>query len=231
MIKQIKLKMLNQMKKIILLTTVIVLFSCSTEEITADQHLEEITADQNLIEENENLTNDDTANSDKNGQNTNKDSDNDGINDDADVDGEGISDDEYRKLSDTKLSSTVQQKITAYINENHSGKTITEVEIENQIIEVELNGNIELSFNLSGDFLGTKVDDEDYNDNENEYRSLSGSSLSEVVQQKIKAYINAHYPNDTIAEVEIENQKIEVELYSDIELIFDLNGNFVRLDD
>ncbi len=107
MIKQIKLKMLNQMKKIILLTTVIVLFSCSTEEITADQHLEEITADQNLIEENENLTNDDTANSDKNGQNTNKDSDNDGINDDADVDGEGISDDEYRKLSDTKLSSTV----------------------------------------------------------------------------------------------------------------------------
>jgi len=44
-------------------------------------------------------------------------------------------------------------------------------------------------------------------------------------------YINDNYPNDTVTEVEIENQEIEIELSSDIELIFDLNGNFLRLDD
>ena len=120
----------------------------------------------------------------------------------------GISneDDEYQNLSDTNLSSTVQQEITDYINENHTGGTITEVEIENQIIEIELSGNTELSFTLSGDYLTTEVDDEDdqddddshdeddnddendqddddSDDEENEYSSLSSSNLSQAVQQ------------------------------------------------
>ncbi|MEK9787611.1 MAG: PepSY-like domain-containing protein, partial [Flavobacteriaceae bacterium] len=201
--------------------------------------------------------------------------DEDGINDeyDDDIDGDGVSneEDEYQNLSDTDLSSTIQQKITAYINENHSGETITEVEIENQIIEVELSGNIELSFDLNGDFLSTEAendhdndndnddndhdndddndndnddnnhdndddndhdnDDNENDDNENEYSSLSSSNLSQAVQQKIADYISANYPNEYVTEVEIENQKIEVELSSGIELIFDLNGNFLRLDD
>ncbi len=270
------------MKKIILLTTGILLLSCSNEELAEDQ---------NLIDDIELLSNENELNSDKDSAQTTKDTDNDGINDEADadvdgdgtldngtdsdgdgindladvdtdndgiedngtdidedgindeydddIDGDGISneEDEYQNLSDTDLSSTIQQKITAYINENHSGETITEVEIENQIIEVELSGNIELSFDLNGDFLATKAendhdnDDNENDDNENEYSSLSSSNLSQAVQQKIADYISANYPNDSVTEVEIENQKIEVELSSGIELIFDLNGNFLRLDD
>ena len=277
------------MKKIILLTTGILLFSCSTEDVSDDQ---------NLINEIESLNVNEETISDKSSSTTNKDTDNDGINDEADADidgdgtidngtdsdGDGINDladvdsdndgiedngtdidedgindeydddidgdgvpneeDEYQNLSDTDLSSSIQQKITAYINENHSGETITEVEIENQIIEVELSGNIELSFDLNGDFLSTEAendqdndDDNDDNENddnendENEYSSLSGSNLSKSVQQKISDYISTNYPNDTVTKVEIENQKIEVELSSGIELIFDINGNFVRLDD
>ena len=271
------------MKKIILLTTGIVLFSCSTEEIIDDQNLideieslannEDVTLDENSTKASNDTDKDginDEADSDVDGDGTldnGTDSDGDGINDladvdndndgiddngtdidedginddyDDDIDGDGISneDDEYQNLSDTDLSLSVQKKITDYINENHSGKTITEVEIENQIIEIELSGNTELSFTLSGDYLTTEVDDEDDNDDdndsdddENEYSSLSSSSLSEAVQQKIVKYINDNYPNDTVTEVEIENQEIEIELSSDIELIFDLNGNFLRLDD
>ena len=249
------------MKKIILLTTGILLLSCSIVELAEDQ---------NLIDDIELLSNENELNSDKESAQTTKDTDNDGINDEADVDtdndgiedngtdidedgindeydddidGDGISneEDEYQNLSDTDLSSTIQQKITAYINENHSGETITEVEIENQIIEVELSGNIELSFDLNGDFLSTEAendhdndddnDDNENDDNENEYSSLSSSNLSQAVQQKIADYISANYPNNSVTEVEIENQKIEVELSSGIELIFDINGNFVRLDD
>lgn len=261
------------MKKIILLTTGILLLSCSNEELAEDQ---------NLIDDIELLSNENELNSDKESAQTTKDTDNDGISDEADadvdgdgtldngtdsdgdgindladvdtdndgiedngtdidedgindeyddyIDGDGISneEDEYQNLSDTDLSSTIQQKITAYINENHSGETITEVEIENQIIEVELSGNIELSFDLNGDFLATKAendhdnDDNENDDNENEYSSLSSSNLSQAVQQKIADYISANYPNDSVT---------EVELSSGIELIFDLNGNFLRLDD
>ena len=281
------------MKKIILLTTGIVLFSCSTEEIIDDQNLideieslannEDVTLDKNNTKASNDTDKDginDEADSDVDGDGTldnGTDSDGDGINDladvdndndgiddngtdidedginddyDDDIDGDGISneDDEYQNLSDTDLSSSVQKKITDYINENHSGKTITEVEIENQIIEIELSGNTELSFTLSGAYLSTEVDveddndddndsddydsdDDDSDDDENEYSSLSSSTLSEAVQQKIADYIRANYPNDSVTEVEIENQKIEVELSSDVELIFDLNGNFLRLDD
>jgi hypothetical protein len=320
------------MKKIILLATGIVLFSCANDEITEDQ---------NLIDEIESSILPEDAPSDKTSLSANKDTDNDGINDEADADvdgdgtldngtdsdGDGINDladvdndndgiddngtdidedgindaydddidgdgidneeDEYQSLSDTALSPAVQQKITEYIDLNHSGKTITEVEIENQTIEVELSGNIELSFTLEGDFVIAEVEndneginedgdhdesdenedgdhdengenedgdhdengeneDGDHNENgenedgdndengeneENEYSTLAASTLSAAVQQKITAYINANYPNTTVIEVDVEGQRIEVELSNNVELIFDSNGNFLRLDD
>jgi hypothetical protein len=298
------------MKKIILLATGIVLFSCANDEITEDQ---------NLIDEIESSILPEDAPSDKTSLSANKDTDNDGINDEADADvdgdgtldngtdsdGDGINDladvdndndgiddngtdidedgindaydddidgdgidneeDEYQSLSDTALSPAVQQKITEYIDLNHSGKTITEVEIENQSIEIELSGNIELSFTLEGDFVVAEVENEneginedgdhdesdeneesDHNENgenedgdndengeneENEYSTLAASTLSAAVQQKITAYINANYPNTTVIEVDVEGQRIEVELSNNVELIFDSNGNFLRLDD
>ena len=287
------------MKKIILLATGIVLFSCANDEITEDQ---------NLIDEIESSILPEDAPSDKTSLSANKDTDNDGINDEADADvdgdgtldngtdsdGDGINDladvdndndgiddngtdidedgindaydddidgdgidneeDEYQSLSDTALSRAVQQKITEYIDLNHSGKTITEVEIENQTIEIELSGNIELSFTLEGDFVIAEVEndnegitedgdqdesdeneDGDHDENgeneENEYSTLAASTLSAAVQQKITAYINANYPNTTVIEVDVEGQRIEVELSNNVELIFDSNGNFLRLDD
>ena len=191
--------------------------------------------------------------------------DHDGINDeyDDDIDGDGIhnDDDEYQNLPDTSLSASVQQNITTYINSNYTGKTITEVEIYNQSIEIELTGDIELLFDLNGNFLSFENDndddddndddndndddddddddndddddddDDDENDDDNEYNSLTSSNLSDAVQQKIMDYIRSNYPDLTVVEVEIESQKIEIELSNNIELIFDLNGNFLRLDD
>ncbi len=60
------------MKKIILLTTGILLFSCSTEDVSDDQ---------NLINEIESLNINEETISDKSSSTTNKDTDNDGIND------------------------------------------------------------------------------------------------------------------------------------------------------
>jgi len=135
------------MKKIILLTTGIILFSCSTEDVSDDQ---------NLINEIESHDISEQVNSDTSSSTTSKDTDNDGINNEADADvdgdgnidngkdsdGDGINDladvdndndgiddngtdidddgisnedDEYQNLSDTDLSSSVQQKITDYI--------------------------------------------------------------------------------------------------------------------
>ncbi len=319
------------MKKLIILSTGILIMSCTAtpleEEVNA---LEEITQTETQ----------ETTVSDKEDGITNKDSDNDGIPDaaDADVDGDGILDngtdddgdgindaadvdtdddgvndngtdidddgindeydddidgdgiqneeDEYQNLSDTSLSAATQQKITDYIAANHPNETITEVEIENERIEIHLSETIELQFNLDGDFLAVENqsnqeddhddanetdsdddndndgdndddDDGDYDDNnddgdnddddnngdyddnndddseqnEQEYTSLENSSLSTAVQEKIKVYLSANYAGQSVVKVEVEQQKIEVKLNNGKELIFDLNGTFVRIDD
>lgn len=266
------------MKKFLLLTIGMVLFSCSIEDSSKDQ---------SLIEEIASLSNNVEEAGDKNSSNANKDEDNDGINDlaDADVDGDGIIDngndsdgdgindladadndndgiddngtdidhdgindeydddidgdgianenDEYQNLSDTHLDKATQEKITAFINANYSGNTITEVEIENQRIEVEVSENIELYFDLNGNFLSVLIDNSthgDTNSYENEYNTLSSSPLSALTQEKITAYINTNYPNLTIFRVEIENQRVEVEISGNIELYFDFNGNFLTVE-
>ena len=60
---------------------------------------------------------------------------------------------EYVSLESTNLSASVIDLINQYIVSNHQNATIVEVEIETQYIEVELNNNIELKFNLEGSFL------------------------------------------------------------------------------
>lgn len=185
--------------------------------------------------------------------------DEDGINDDNDddIDGDGIDndDDEYSSLSDTSIAAAAQQKIMAYIAANYPNQTITEVEIENQSIEIELSGDTNLYFDTTGEFVAMDTEESEANEDhdndgdnddddensaheheeneseENEFQSLANSTLSATVQQQINTYLQTNYPNQTVVEVEVENQKIEIKLNNGIELIFDLNGNFLRLDD
>ena len=78
--------------------------------------------------------------------------------------------------------------------------------------------------------------EKDDNDNDNyesyeEYTSLEASNLTQQVIDSINAYITNNHSNAIIVEVEIENQEIEVELNDRTELVFDLDGVFVRYDD
>ena len=57
-----------------------------------------------------------------------------------------------------------------------------------------------------------------------------GNMPAAVIPLSISAYFTICIFIDMI-KIRALNQKIEVELSSDVELIFDLNGNFLRLDD
>ena len=128
---------------------------------------------------------------------------------------------EYTSLEASNLTQQVIDSINAYITNNHSNAFIVEVEIENQEIEVELNDRTELVFDLDGVFV--RYDEE--------YTSLEASNLTQEVIDSINAYITNNHSDANIVEVEIENQEIEVELNDRTELVFDLDGVFVRYDD
>jgi hypothetical protein len=60
---------------------------------------------------------------------------------------------EYASLESANLSTAVVESINAYIDTNHPNATIIEVEIEAQYIEVELDNNRELKFDLDGAYF------------------------------------------------------------------------------
>ena len=69
-------------------------------------------------------------------------------------------------------------------------------------------------------------DDDDYGDYDDDDMYVSTSDLP----QAIINYLNTNYPNIGIDEVEIEDGMYEIELDNDIELYFDLNGNFLSVE-
>ena len=70
----------------------------------------------------------------------------------------------------------------------------------------------------------------DTENSDHEYNSIDQTPLSEAVKSKIKTYVSTNNPNNSIVEVEIESQFIEVELNNNIELLFSLIGGFIAYD-
>ena len=52
-----------------------------------------------------------------------------------------------------------------------------------------------------------------------------------IVPSTIVNYVKEHYPNDFIVEYVRDSRRLQVELNNGWELYFDLNGNFLRMDD
>lgn len=52
-----------------------------------------------------------------------------------------------------------------------------------------------------------------------------------IVPQLIVDYVTLHHPNQFIVEYEIGNRRLQVELSNGLELLFDLEGHFIGIDD
>lgn len=76
---------------------------------------------------------------------------------------------------------------------------------------------------------GTKVEF-DRTGNWKEIKTLSGSVPSSLVPAKIKQYISNNYKGANIVEINKDAYKIDVELSNGVDLDFDKNGNFLRID-
>ena len=52
-----------------------------------------------------------------------------------------------------------------------------------------------------------------------------------IVPEVIKHYVTLHFPDSIIVEYVIESRRMKIELGTGIELLFDLEGNFLGIDD
>lgn len=123
-------------------------------------------------------------------------------------------------------SAALPQPVLTYISTNYPDNTIHEAEVEdNGQFEVELNNGIELVFDAQGNFLGIDDDgDDDFGDED-----IAAANLPE----KIRNFISTHFAGASIEEAELENNgNYEIELSTDVKLVFNANGDFLgRVDD
>ncbi len=103
--------------------------------------------------------------------------------------------------------------ILSYIQQNYPNASIVKAELDDNIYEVYLNNGIELYFSLNGTFLGFDVDDQ----------IIPINNLPQVILD----YVATNYPNQSIVKAEIDDNMYEVELNNEVELYFDLAGNFL----
>lgn len=106
--------------------------------------------------------------------------------------------------------------ILDYIQVNFPAAQIVRAERDDNYYEVYLDNGMELYFDLNGNFLGLDASDRPVDIN-----SLPASILNYVAQ---------NYPTASIVEAEIDDNMYEIELSSDIDLYFDLAGNFLYAD-
>lgn len=180
--------------------------------------------------------------------------------------------------------AVIPEKIRNYVSENYPTAAIVEWELDDDEQEVELSNNIELVFDLDGNYLysdndldnddeveitlaelpeaiktfvethfpdiayrklwrethGSRVQYEVELDNDVEMEFDHNNELTgiesdagipdAIVPAKILAYVNENYASALIVEWKLDRRKQEVELDNDVELVFDLDGNFLYAD-
>lgn len=117
-------------------------------------------------------------------------------------------------------AAEIPQAISAYVQTHFPDSKIVTVKKDRDLTkvdyEVRLSDSVELTFDkqLAIQDIESK-------------KALPKS----VVPEKISQYVSSSYPNSRITGWEKKNKRQKVELGDDLELYFDQQGNFLRVDD
>lgn len=87
---------------------------------------------------------------------------------------------------------------------------------DGSVYDVTLSNNFEIDFDSNGKWI----------DIDGNHQPVP----SDFIPQKIADYVTANYANQFVTSIDYERNHIEIEITNTLELIFDLEGNFVRID-
>ncbi len=111
---------------------------------------------------------------------------------------------------------------TEFIQLHFEGTTVVQVEKEKEGLssatyDVILKNGTNIKFDKNGNWL--------------EVDALDGQAIqTSFIHANIKTYINSNYEGIAINSIEKDNNRYEVELVNGIDLLFNLDGNFIRID-
>lgn len=118
--------------------------------------------------------------------------------------------------NDEKISLESLPEISqAFIEEHFASSTVKEVKKDKDSYEVEFTDKTEVEFYASGEWKKVETDND---------IALPGSVIN-LLPEKAVAYLASTYPNKTVKEIENKKELYEVELYNNIAITFDKEGN------
>ncbi|WP_394774158.1 PepSY-like domain-containing protein [Flavobacterium sp.] len=87
---------------------------------------------------------------------------------------------------------------------------------DGSVYDVYLTNGFEIDFDANGNWIDI--------DGNNQVIPVA------LIPEKINTYVTANYPNQFITSIDNERTYTEIELNNKVELVFDLQGNFLRID-
>lgn len=127
----------------------------------------------------------------------------------------------YAEIDRPVTVAELPQKAQDFIRSNFPDKEVSYAKIDGGYI----GGSYDLVF-----VDGTKVEFTRSGDWK-EIKCRYSKVPDHLIPQKIRDYVQKNFPNQPVVKIERKKRKYEVELRNDLDLEFDLKGNFLRLDD
>ena len=121
--------------------------------------------------------------------------------------------DAHRIITFEELPIKAQEFVTTYF----SNQTIRFVRMEIEVTKTEYTVRFEIEFNSNGDW--------------EEVESHSECLPSGFLDEMILNFLNKNHPNFCLNEIARDRHKIEVELATGLEIVFNRSGEFLRYDD
>ena len=113
-----------------------------------------------------------------------------------------------------KLPAKAQEFLKANFAKNSVVSAMHDRDFTDNDYTVYLDNGVKVEFDGSG-----------------KWDSIKGAVPSAVIPAKIKNYLSQHYASFNVVKIDRKRYGYEVELNNDLELKFDVNGNFLGLDD
>lgn len=106
-----------------------------------------------------------------------------------------------------------------FLETHFPAQEVTRVIQDNDGYDVYLNNGFEIDFTLTGE----------WDDVDGRGKEIPASILA-LIPESIPAYVTENYPDQIIVEINKEHFGYEVDLNNNVELEFDSNGTFLRID-
>lgn len=130
---------------------------------------------------------------------------------------------ESETIKPNNPADVLPQAAKDFTSSHFSDLTIQQVETKNSMItngtvfEVTLSNGTELDFDKDGEWREGSAED--------------GTHLpTAILPETIQTYLSSNHPNVTLQSVDKELDGYAIELSNDVDLLFDLEGNFIRED-